>query len=344
MLDKLKLTDLVKSDLRLYQEETDQNIQQLRDLYDYLDDRGLHVHVEPFYQNDNVYWNYNLAESASQATRIAAELEMFKAACLNLDTILKENIYQRRLVIMSAYMQNILKKDVKIFYFIIDEGKYYVVYQTNLENSEHRHISKDDFDTFEASIKNLNIVITGAPGSGKGTVSELLKDKIYLRHLSTGDLLRKEVKFASLLGKKVANLINAGKFVSDDIALQCLKRNITGHNQIFDGFPRNVAQVNMLDELLKGFDKKVDLLIYLKVDEITSLNRILHRSKNSNRVDDADENIIKKRYATFIEETEPIVEIYANRGILREVEASLDKIKVKNQVLKHIINYYATNY
>ena len=88
MLEKLELTDLVKKDLKLYQEETGHVIKQIRDLYDYLDNRGLHVHVEPFYNNARVSWNYNLAESASLSTRIEAEFEMFKAVLSNLNNFL----------------------------------------------------------------------------------------------------------------------------------------------------------------------------------------------------------------------------------------------------------------
>lgn len=166
----------------------------------------------------------------------------------------------------------------------------------------------------------LNIIICGAPGSGKGTQSALIKDKYNLLHLSTGDLLRAEIAAKSDLGRVAENYIANGQLVPDSMIIDILDKAIsereaaaTYNGLILDGFPRTVAQAEALEGLLKKHGKELSVLLDLAVDEAELVDRLVKRGQTSGRSDDNLETI-KKRLDVYHEKTEPVNDYYKKQG------------------------------
>lgn len=166
----------------------------------------------------------------------------------------------------------------------------------------------------------LNIIICGAPGSGKGTQSALIKDKYNLLHLSTGDLLRAEIAAKSDLGRVAESYIANGQLVPDSMIIDILDKAIsereaadTYNGLILDGFPRTVAQAEALEGLLKKHGKELSVLLDLSVDEAELIDRLIKRGQTSGRSDDNLETI-KKRLDVYHEKTEPVNDYYKKQG------------------------------
>ncbi len=194
-----------------------------------------------------------------------------------------------------------------------------------------------------------HLIVLGAPGSGKGTQALKLVDTLGYKHVSTGDLLRAEIKNGSELGQKVSSIIARGDLVGDEIVLELLKKNceVTKYSYIFDGFPRNAVQAAMLeDHLLKGTRK---LAVYFKLDLEMLLQRIVNRrscpscgeifnlqSKKPKKDDTCDkcgaqglvhrkddnEDVVKNRLDVFRENNEPLLAYYKNASVMAELDAS----------------------
>ena len=162
----------------------------------------------------------------------------------------------------------------------------------------------------------LNIILCGAPGSGKGTQSELIAKKYGLQHLSTGDALRAEIKSGSELGKEIDELIAGGNLVPDHKMIHLIARYLDNLPEdckgvIFDGFPRTVAQAEALELLLERRNMKAVLLdLFVEEDEV--IKRLLNRGKTSGRADDNYETI-KKRLQVYQTETKPVCTYYLHR-------------------------------
>jgi len=170
----------------------------------------------------------------------------------------------------------------------------------------------------------FNIVIMGPPGCGKGTQSVKISEKFQLKHLSTGDVLREEIKSGSALGQEIAQLINKGNFVPDEMIQQMVERILVANKDdngiIFDGFPRTVKQAAWLKDTLENkIGWKVNVLICLDVPNDILTSRILNRGNYSGRADDSDESIIKNRITVYHEKTKPVVEFYEVQGKLKTV-------------------------
>jgi adenylate kinase len=164
----------------------------------------------------------------------------------------------------------------------------------------------------------LNIIICGAPGCGKGTQSDLIVEKYTLKHLSTGDLLRNEIAEKSALGIEAESFISKGNLVPDKMILDILSKAIVEQTKdsngiILDGFPRNVAQAEALEELMTKLKKEITILIDLHVDNQELIDRLLKRGETSGRCDDNLETI-KKRLEVYESKTAPVSDFYKKKN------------------------------
>jgi adenylate kinase len=163
-----------------------------------------------------------------------------------------------------------------------------------------------------------NIVIFGAPGSGKGTQSDKIIEKYGVAHISTGDVLRGEIKAGTELGKTASQYINEGKLVPDSLIIDMLAATLDSKGKdipgvIFDGFPRTIAQAEALDEMLSARGETVSVVVGLEVNDEELIKRILERGKVSGRADDNEETA-KKRLDTYYSQTLPLKDFYIKQG------------------------------
>ncbi len=177
----------------------------------------------------------------------------------------------------------------------------------------------------------MNIVIFGPPGAGKGTQSKFIVNKYSLHQLSTGDLLRNEIKNKTELGSKITSIMKNGELVSDDIVsnliLKFVSNDIYKHKIIFDGYPRTLAQAINLNNLLKENKQKINIVLKLSVSLETVKRRIAERQSQENRADD-NEEIAIKRYQTYEKSSEPVIHYYKQSNLLKVVngEATISEI------------------
>ena len=169
----------------------------------------------------------------------------------------------------------------------------------------------------------MNIVLFGPPGAGKGTQAKLICEKYFLNHLSTGDLLRKESRKETSLGIQIKNTINDGKLVSNETTIELIKQFIDENKNnnkgfLFDGFPRNKKQAELLDHLMVSINEKILCVILLNVNEDVLKERIMNRSTTEGRSDDNLETL-SKRLHTYSSETEPLIEYYSSQNLVRKV-------------------------
>jgi len=186
----------------------------------------------------------------------------------------------------------------------------------------------------------INIILFGAPGSGKGTQSDLIVNTYGLQHLSTGEVLRAEIKTGSELGKQIDALISEGNLVPDEMMYGVIEKYIATlpkhcKGTIFDGYPRTVAQAVALTSLLKKYHMDA-LMIDLMVDEQLLIQRLIERGKVSGRSDD-NLNTIRHRIAVYHDQTEPIAHYYLRHGNYFAVNGNYDVDDVFKQV-KRIID------
>lgn len=176
-------------------------------------------------------------------------------------------------------------------------------------------------------MKQLNLVMFGAPGSGKGTQAKQMAEKYQLMHVSTGDLFRYEMSNKTPLGVQAQEIINRGDLVPDDITLGMLRNHIEKNSDskgfIFDGVPRTIKQAEMLDD--PDFFKNLDItkVIYLHVDMDEVQRRILKRAEIEKRADDTPETV-KARVENFFAQTMPLVDYYKKQGKMVEVNGMQD--------------------
>ncbi len=180
----------------------------------------------------------------------------------------------------------------------------------------------------------MNIIIFGPPGAGKGTQSKFIVNKFNLYQLSTGDLLRNEIKNKTKLGSEISSLINSGELVSDEIVGNLIEQfisNDTFKNKIiFDGYPRTLNQAKNLDNLLKKYKQKIDIVLKLSVSLETVKKRIMERQTQEKRADD-NEKIAIKRYKTYEKSSEPVIDYYKRSNLLKVVngEAGITEINIE---------------
>ena len=181
----------------------------------------------------------------------------------------------------------------------------------------------------------MNIILFGPPGAGKGTQSKYLVKKISGFQISTGDLLREEIKKDSEIGKMIINDMNDGKFVSDEIVDKLIKKFIFDPQKknklIFDGYPRSLSQAKNLDLLLNKTNQKIDLIFYLNVDKNIIVKRIEKRKIIEKRSDD-ELNTTLARYATYMKTTSPVLDFYSKSSNFHEIDGSLEIEEITRKI------------
>ena len=180
----------------------------------------------------------------------------------------------------------------------------------------------------------MNLDIFGPPGAGKGTQSRYISGKYNLHQLSTGELLRNEIKNETDLGSKISTIINSGELVSDEIVSNLIEKfisnNVYKNRLIFDGYPRNLNQAKNLSSLLKKYNQKIDIVLKLSVSLEVIKKRISERQFQEKREDDNQEVAIK-RFKTYEKSTEPVIDYYKKSNLLKVVngEASIAHINAE---------------
>ena len=212
----------------------------------------------------------------------------------------------------------------------------------------------------------MNVIIFGPPGAGKGTQAQNLVKKFNLYQLSTGDLLRSEIKKKTEIGKKIEQIIAQGDFVTDDIVNELLKKFVTNYNYrnkiIFDGYPRNINQAETLEVMLNSDNQSINFILFLRVTREIVEKRILGRiicekcNKTMNeyfnkeeidkheceknylkkRKDDNQETIIT-RYDEYMKKTKPVLDFYSSRSYFHEIDGN-QKIQVITGKIQQILN------
>ena len=170
-----------------------------------------------------------------------------------------------------------------------------------------------------------NIVIFGAPGSGKGTYSAALVEKFGYNHISTGDVLRAEIKAGTELGNIAEGYIEKGQLIPDDLIIDMLASVYDtmreGPGVIFDGFPRTIVQAKALKEMLHERGEKISVTLNLIVSEDILMERLLKRAQIEGRADDNEETI-KKRLVVYHSQTQPLIEWYKREGLHHHINGS----------------------
>ena len=181
----------------------------------------------------------------------------------------------------------------------------------------------------------MNIILFGPPGAGKGTQAKYLVKKLSNFQISTGDILREEIKNNSDIGKKIIDVMNDGRFVSDDIVNQLLEKQVFDPQKknklIFDGYPRSINQAKNLDFLLDSSNQKIDFVFFLNVNKETIIKRIQKRKILEKRSDDELDTIIK-RYDTYMKTTKPVLDFYSKNSNFHEIDGSDEIEQITNKI------------
>jgi adenylate kinase len=177
----------------------------------------------------------------------------------------------------------------------------------------------------------MRIVLLGAPGSGKGTQASLLKEHFQVPHISTGVLLREAVRNDTPLGREAKAIMDRGELVPDDVMLGLIEERLgmddAGSGFILDGYPRNLAQAQALEELLDRLEQPVDEAVLIEVAEDEVVGRIARRAAEEGRSDDTEE-VVRNRMRVYEEQTAPVAGFFAERGLLTRVlgEGSIEEV------------------
>ena len=173
----------------------------------------------------------------------------------------------------------------------------------------------------------MNVIIFGPPGAGKGTQANKIVKKFNLYQVSTGDLLRDEVKNQTQIGKDIENIISKGDFATDEIVNELIKNIVFDPKKknklIFDGYPRSLSQAENLEVLLSRSNQKIDFIFFLDVKKETIIKRLEKRKILEKRSDD-DADTLLKRYDTYMQITKPVLDYYSKNKNFREVDGSME--------------------
>ena len=186
----------------------------------------------------------------------------------------------------------------------------------------------------------MNVIIFGPPGAGKGTQALKITNKFKLYQVSTGDLLRMEVKNKTEIGKLIENTISKGDFATDDIVNELIKKIIYDPQKknklIFDGYPRSLNQAKNLDLLMSDSGQEISFVFFLNVKKETIIKRIEKRKILEKRADDNLSTILK-RYDTYMETTKPVLDFYSQKTNFYEIDGS-EKIEEISSKIEQILS------
>ena len=181
----------------------------------------------------------------------------------------------------------------------------------------------------------MNIILFGPPGAGKGTQSKYLVSKLKNFQVSTGDILREEIKNNSEIGQQITNNMNEGKFVSDEIVNSLIEKLMLDPQKrdklIFDGYPRSLSQAQYLDLLLDKSNQKIDHIFFLNVNKDTIIERVEKRKTLENRSDDNTDTILK-RYDTYMETTRPVLDYYSKNPNFHEIDGTQEIDQITKEI------------
>ena len=181
----------------------------------------------------------------------------------------------------------------------------------------------------------MNIILFGPPGAGKGTQSKFLVKILNNFQISTGDMLREEIKKDTEIGKKIISYMNEGKFVDDEIVNSLMKKVVSDSSKkgklIFDGYPRTIEQAKNLDLLLTESKQQIDFIFFLNVNKETIIKRIEKRKVEEKRGDD-DLDTILKRYDTYLKTTSPVLDYYSSKQNFYKLDGNLEIDQINKQI------------
>ena len=174
-----------------------------------------------------------------------------------------------------------------------------------------------------------HLLFLGPPGAGKGTQAAFLSEDNSFLHLSTGELLRKEIELVTNLGMQVKDIMNRGELVSDQLVLEIVKKNLERDNDgwILDGYPRNLSQVHSLNEVLINLNQPLEIVFYLDIPDEVLIKRLLMRGRK-----DDNEETIKTRLKIYKENTEPLIDYYKSLSLLEYIDADKDLKTVSSEI------------
>jgi adenylate kinase len=169
----------------------------------------------------------------------------------------------------------------------------------------------------------MRLILMGPPGAGKGTQATVIAGRLGIPAVSTGDIFRANVSQQTPLGLEAKRYMDAGEYVPDEVTNGMVRSRLAEPDAakgfLLDGYPRTVAQVAELDSMLAESDQRIDAVVVLTVDRDEVVQRLLKRAELEGRADDTEE-VIRRRQEVYAEQTAPLLEVYAERGLLREVD------------------------
>ena len=174
-----------------------------------------------------------------------------------------------------------------------------------------------------------HILFLGAPGAGKGTQAELLSQSNSYLHLSTGELLRKEIEMNTAIGIQVKDIMNRGELVSDELVLKIVRQNLDKNNKgwILDGYPRNLSQADSLNKVLIEINQPLDLVFYLDIPEEVLIKRLIFRGRK-----DDTEDTIRTRVNIYKKTTEPLIQYFKDLSLLEYINADRDLKTISSDI------------
>lgn len=184
----------------------------------------------------------------------------------------------------------------------------------------------------------INIVLFGAPGCGKGTQAQRLREHYGIEHVSTGEVIRDQIRRGTELGRSMESYIAKGQLAPDEIVIGMIEEYVAGHRDargcIFDGFPRTTVQAEEFDRILAKHGLKVDIMVDIHVPEEELVQRILLRGRDSGRADDASEEVIRGRLDVYRQQTAVVSDYYAAQGKY----ASVNGVGTMDEVFARIVD------